>query len=382
MRRPSRSATAARGWCGRTRRPSSRERSTRAAGSTGATAGERRGRAAEGWSHGVLAFTGFVDLTAPKGTSGTLLLDPQNVIICKNCGEDDDGTSKIQVGTLEKELGQPNGKVIVTTGTSGSGEGNIVVNAPVTWDTNSSLTLSAYGNVILHDSLTSTGGGAIILRADNTGTGIGTVTFNGHFAGEDEFVQAHVSTSGQVSIFYNPGSYDGENKSTVTGGNPYSKFMEGDGKLTAYMLVNNVTDLQNIGKNLSGVYALGRDIDATGVNFTPIGSLKGPGFAQFTGIFDGQSFNGSGPTISNLTIASVDPNITSIGLFGVNSGTIQNLQLTNVSITANPKVAGPGQFVGTLVGQNFGLISNVSASGQIDGKNLAGMIAGGLVGQN
>ena len=36
-------------------------------------------------------------------------------------------------------------------------------------------------------------------------------------------------------------------------------------QFTAYMLVNNVTDLQNISTNLAGTYALGKDINAASV---------------------------------------------------------------------------------------------------------------------
>jgi filamentous hemagglutinin family protein len=107
--------------------------------------------------------------------------------------------------------------------------------------------------------------------------------------------------------------------------------------------------------------------------FVPIGSIGTP----FTG-----RFNGHNHTIAGLTIAPTDASVTSIGLFGANVGTIRNLNLIDVSITANPNVGLPGQFVGTVTGQNFGLISNVTASGTINGLDLAGVIAGGLVGQN
>src|SRR5262249_45897527 len=58
----------------------------------------------------------------------------------------------------------------------------------------------------------------------------------------------------------------------------------------------------------------------------------------------------------------------------------------NVSVTANPNLLPsiPGQFVGTLTGSNAGNIENVHVTGNstINGLNLTGVIAGGLVGQN
>ena len=67
-------------------------------------------------------------------------------------------------------------------------------------------------------------------------------------------------------------------------------------QLTQYMLVNNATNLQNIATNTNGNYALGRDItDFTNVpNFVPIQTFNG-------------KFDGLNQTITNLTIAPVNP---------------------------------------------------------------------------
>ena len=81
------------------------------------------------------------------------------------------------------------------------------------------------------------------------------------------------------------------------------------------MLVNTAANLQDIGTNLAGTYALGKDIDATSIpNFAPIGSVS----SRFTGILDGNGGLGLNYTISNLTIAPTAPSATSvsIGMFG------------------------------------------------------------------
>src|SRR5262249_4572146 len=133
-------------------------------------------------------------------------------------------------------------------------------------------------------------------------------------------------------------------------------------QLTAYMLVNNATDLQNVSTNVGGIYALGRDIDAGSIpNFAPI--------PNFTGLFDGQ-----GQTIANLTIASTTQNV---GLFSSigSAGVVRNLNLTDVAVSALNS-----QFVGALAGTNAGTISNISATGIV--QVGSGSTAGGLVGQN
>ncbi len=110
-------------------------------------------------THGVLDFTGIADLTAPKGATGTLLLDPYDIVI--STGMESGGsfsggvwtptaTSVINNTTLESQLAISN--VIISTGgagSPGSDAGNITVSAPISWLSNSSLTLEAYNSIFL-----------------------------------------------------------------------------------------------------------------------------------------------------------------------------------------------------------------------------------------
>jgi len=254
-----------------------------------------------------LAFTGKVDTSAPMGKTGDLLLDPYNVIIDSNgSGSISGGSftptaddSHIGASVIAAALSTNN--VTITTGGAGSPgtqAGNITIdgNTTLSWNSANTLTLSAYNNISFgyNSSVTSTGGGNVVLRADNSGTGSGTVFF-GEGSG--------VVTSGAVSIFYNPRSYTDSYTKSDSSGNPYSSFVTGGGTLIAYMLVNNVENLQTIQSNLSGNYALSKDIDATSTaswnenqGFTPIGSIGNSG--GFTGRFDGQNY-----TITGLAIA-------------------------------------------------------------------------------
>src|SRR5262249_60188908 len=129
---------------------------------------------------------------------------------------------------------------------------------------------------------------------------------------------------------------------------------------------------------LSSNYVLANDINASGTSnwnakagFVAIGNDE----TSFGGTFDGQ-----GHAISGLTIASAAP---SVGLFGVNDGTIQNVRLLNASISAT----GASQFVGALVGTNTGSIINASATGTVGNPKDASIgdatgAYGGLVGLN
>jgi filamentous hemagglutinin family protein len=311
----------------------------------GASAGD--GGFVETSGHQQLNFNGTVDTSAPNGARGTLLLDPQDVTIGSS------GTWIVSVANLQNALAS--GNVIVATG-SGSGNGDITVAQSVNWNNASALTLSAYRNIAVNANLTSTGGGAVNLHADNTGIGTGTVTFgNG----------ATVSTSGAVSIFYDPTSYSSPTN--------YAGNVIGGGIVNAYMLVNTVGDLQNVQNNLSGTYALGANINAGGAVVAPIGDEN----HSFQGLFDGQ-----GHTINGLTITSTG---IFVGLFAyiAADGTVRNVGLTNLSVNAPL-----GYDVGGLVGRNLGTISGSFTTGSVSGAagnnipGLVGIAVGGLAGWN
>jgi filamentous hemagglutinin family protein len=167
---------------------------------------------------------------------------------------------------------------------------------------------------------------------------------------------------------------------TISGGS-FLRASGGNGSTGSPYQIVDVYGLQGIGSSstlLASNYALANNIDATGTanwngagGFVPIGT---------NGNWFGGSLDGNGHTINGLSIAPTGSNANSIGLFAANDGTIQNLGLTNVSITANANVA--YQFVGTLAGQNFGTISNVTVGGtsSIKGGTITGITAGGLVG--
>ena len=148
--------------------------------------------------------------------------------------------------------------------------------------------------------------------------------------------------------------------------------------------ITNAHQLQLMAMNLNANYKLANDINLASALANPSGMWSSQGFSpvgQPSNGFAG-SFDGRGNTISGLAIAPTDPGVNNIGLFGFNTGIIRNVSLTDVSITANPNADAPSQFVGALVGQNFGMISNVSVTGTVNGGTSSGVIAGGLVGQN
>ncbi|MBI1203511.1 MAG: filamentous hemagglutinin N-terminal domain-containing protein, partial [Rhodopseudomonas sp.] len=368
------------------------------AGALDVTGINGQGGFAEVSGHRLLDFTGTVDLAGTAG-AGTLLLDPENITI--SSGSDSGVTasggtytagadsSVLSVATLQAALAS--GNVIVTTGgvgSAGAQAGDITVANDVTWSSGNSLTLDAYRNIAVNANVTNTAGAAVTLRADNSGTGTGTVTFG---------VGNTISTSGAVAFYYNPtGSNVTVNTVKYSSGSQtnYSGNVTGGASLTSYMLVNTVFDLQNIRNNLTGVYALGRDIDASvtsswnsGAGFVSIGTdgaggvWNGSAFDTNTSSssllgFTGQ-FDGLGHSINGLTVNLPDVNYG--GLFGYSRGQISNVNIVNAHVLATAWAAG-------LVGRNYGTISNSSSNGTIvetsSGANSGTGSTGGLAGSN
>ena len=291
------------------------------------------------------------------GQGGNWLLDPADLLI--------DATL---AGTIENSLATSN-VTEQTTASGTAGTGDITVASNITWASGNSLTLSAYKDIILNAGISNTGAGNLTLRADNTSSGTGTISGAGviNFSG----------STGNVALLYNPSSYSSPtsyaaNFGSVNGAWTPPADASVSSQYTAYMLVNNVTNLQNIENNFSstGIYALGTDIDASSnTNFQPIAAGQ-----NFQGILDGMGHTIDQFTISNHT-TSDEGIFSQVGPNGI----VRNLNMTNVSI------GGPsGSFkAGAIVGSNIGTIVNDTSSGTIlAGSGSSILRAGGLVGSN
>jgi filamentous hemagglutinin family protein len=296
---------------------------------------------------------------ASNGITGTWLIDPTDFIIA-------DATSTRNKTGAEIAAYLASTNLEIKTLNSGTGNGDIFVNDSIIWNTPNKLTLTAYRHININAPINADGGGSIKLRADSEGRSVGIVNFG-------MFGRVSVNNNGAVGIYYNPVSYTDTATKSDGSGNPYSSkvfLIGGSSKLTAYMLVNNVTQLQAMNSNLNGNYALGKNIiDASdtknwngGAGFKPIGSA--------TNFFTGQ-LNGLGQTINNLTINR--PLEDYVGLFGYiapSGGGIQNVGMLGGSVTGHDNT-------GALVGFNLGaLISNSYASTNVTGNNNVGGLVG------
>ena len=276
-----------------------------------------------------------INLSAAHGNTGIWLLDPTDLTLSDNAASNSPTVSNINVTDLMNALATAN--VAIQTTVSGSGGlGDIMVMNDINWSAATTLTLTAYHDVIINNgvTITNSSGGGLTLRADNSGTGSGTVMFNG--SGKVNF-----TSGGIVNIYYNPVSYTSpmDYTSAVTGVTP-----------TAYMLVNNASDLTNISTNLNGNYALGTNVTLA-TNFTPLGNATTP----YSGSFDGQGFS-----ISGLTISDATPHA-NLGLFGYTSGaSVANVNLVDITISETAAASSIGSLIGTGINTK---INNATVSG-------------------
>jgi large exoprotein involved in heme utilization and adhesion len=106
--------------------------------------------------HVKVADGAVVTTLAPSGSTGTWLIDPTDFnIVAGNAAQT---TSGIGSGTLASILASTNFAVMTVAG--GTENGDINVNAAVSWSANTTLTLTAANNININQAITATGASA------------------------------------------------------------------------------------------------------------------------------------------------------------------------------------------------------------------------------
>ncbi|GAB4391956.1 MAG: hypothetical protein Tsb005_03910 [Gammaproteobacteria bacterium] len=315
----------------------------------------------------VLVYGGTVDLRAPNGEFGDLLLDPYNLTIQDTSSQtigQNNGTftsftsnandSVLSASVLNSALELAN--VLVQTGTGGAQAGDITVAAGtvISWAASTTLTLLAANTVSVEGSIVNTGSGNLNIIAQGVPTlGSTSATIN--------IIGSIVLNDGDVNFFYNP-------LSPFPNGDAFINITTTNGAFTPYILINNAAQLQAIGGS-SNAFALSGDIDLNGVNFTSL--------SNFGGILDGGALLNAQFQDGTYIIRDLNINQSTtdnVGLFAqtTESAIIRNLLLSDVTVVGEDNV-------GAVVGTNLGTIDNVHVTGTVTGRTTN---IGGLVGLN
>lgn len=348
-----------------------------------------------------------VNLSAPRGTVGTWLLDPTNIYIANSLadsgmpGSDSSantpsgsnpttfaasGTpanSLLLVSTLQNALNTSN--VLVTTQSSGTAAGDINIVDPITWSTQTTLTLRAYGNINFNANASinnsANNAGLILMAGKDNLSPIATQTVN--FLGTGTQINL-TGNNATVNIYYNsltlgsPTDFSSHiNLPGVGSSQTVYQFINGLGSDTD-MTQSTLASLSNNSALWGDNFALNADINANntslgwngGAGLSPIGNQAN----NFHGKFDGQGY-----TINNLFINNSTGG-TDVGLFGdINNSTIQNVNVTNANVThSNIWSVDDGILVGQMNGNS--LVDNVFVSGTMSTAALNYNRVGGIIG--
>ncbi|MEP7246465.1 MAG: YDG domain-containing protein, partial [Gammaproteobacteria bacterium] len=268
-----------------------------------------------------------ISTAAPAGAAGEWLIDPVDFTVAAS-GGDMTGTA------LSAALSGSNVTIQSTAGASGTA-GDVNVNDDVSWSANK-LTLNAQGN--------------ISINAGMNGSGSASVAF--------VYGQGAVAAgnTGRLNVRVPVNLPAGANLSTLVGS---------DGSVVSYSVISTMAGLQAINAGLTGNYALGSDLNASGFSgYVPLGDSTTP----FSGIF-----NGLAHTISNLNVSR---NVDNGGLFGYTdtAALITSLRMSNTVVSTGSRFN-----AGSLVGFNNGTVRDVYSTGVTIS---APRQAGGLVGWN
>ncbi|WP_321348703.1 MBG domain-containing protein [Halopseudomonas oceani] len=271
-----------------------------------------------------------VTTKANNGSTGEWLIDPTDFTI--NAGSDALTDSGIGAATLSANLEDSNIRLATVDG--GTENGDIYVDAAVTWNADTTLTLNAHNDININAAITAQGAnGKVALQYGQATTDGGTADYH---------INAPIN---------------------LQSGNNFTTQKGSTGSVINYIVVNDAAALQAMNSDLAANYAVGSNIDLGSIsNWQPVG-----GSDRFTG-----TFNGLGHTLSNLTIDRSSTDF--VGLFGATASgsVIRDIGLVGGSISGRAHVGG-------LVGVNSGIISNAYATGSVKGSINQ---VGGLVGFN
>jgi filamentous hemagglutinin family protein len=332
-----------------------------------------------------LAFAGAADLSAARGAVGMLLLDPFDVTIADapGSGEEpgDPPTSDdwvVDAAALTTALASAD--VTVTTGAEDPGDqdGDITVAAPLSWQSEFTLTLDAFADISIENAIEAPEGGLTLTASGEilTPNDLGAIDVGTFIVTAGDWVQTGPALP----------PFEATDFRIVEG--TFLRAAGGDGGAAAPYQIVDAYGLQGIGTSLELLdsdFVLANDIDATGTagwnNFEDSeGGIDGfdpIGFSEelaFNGTFDGAGF-----TIEGLFVDRPFDGL--VGLFAATGAdaVVQNVDLAGVDLTG-------GGLVGGVAGLNAGLIEQASVTGTVasDGSffELSDVAAGGIAGEN
>ena len=309
-------------------------------------------------SGATVKFTGTVDLTAPGGATGNLLLDPTTFTVAASGGDETGAAVSATLQTANLTLNADNTVTIndgitwtsgatLTLSTNTAGSSSIAINAPIL-GVNGGLTISAAGSDPITTGASGTVDVANFILQSGTWSQIGSLP---------AFIASHDFELQGSSTFERFAGVDAANGNADEITDVYG--LQGLASPSGNLLTSNAELVSNIDASRTAVWN-------SGAGFVPIGENAS---GLYTGVFNGQ-----GHTINGLFINR--PSTPNVGLFGdISSATIENVGVTNVQVSGDPT---SGSFTGALVGFSLlGAINDAYTTGSVGGGDSVGGLLGG-----
>lgn len=272
-----------------------------------------------------------VNTLAANGRHGTWLIDPQDFTIGDAPGDDMSGS------VLSNSLEQGNVTIQSVAGAR-SGAGDIHVNTPIVWGTNTTLTLTAENSILFASVPNGAQQAYVSAAGDNAGLAL-------NFGNRYQLGENTISLSG-----FTP-------RVTING-KPFTVLNASLGATGRF--------------DPAGNYVLVGDVDAggtayanNGLGWEPLGTVSTP--------FSGQ-FHGFGHVIRNLSINR--PGSSDVGFIGALTGTVRDLGLVDPDVVGGERT---GALVGSVRSGTAAILNTYVAGGSVISGGGSGT-AGGLVG--
>ena len=332
-------------------------------GDEGATnvAGEITAKGANGAGGTIETSGGTLEIGAAKidASGGSWLVDPTNLVITSAAADTiSDALATSDVTEQTTASGYTDDSGLANT-SSGAGNITLVSNAVISWSSAHTLTLDAYHDLVLKGlisldsgTLNLQAGAAITVSGEVDVTGAGTVNLSAAVDTSTipgkSLLQLSFPTSGLIDF----GPSDNGGALNING--------------QAYTLVYDYSDLPAL-SGVPGNYAIATDLLA------PRGST-GSVIAELDGTLEGLGHVLEAPHLYSSE--------TNVGVVGVNLGTIRDLGSLD-GLSQSPSYSSFN--VGTLVGENDGLVANSFSTSSIltfSAKSPCNCAVGGLVGKN
>lgn len=363
-----------------------------------------------------LAFAGTVDVTSANGTGGTVLFDPENIILnnttqvapTNNANGTPDvafadapvaGTTTIQIndvrGFSELYLQATNDITVANTlsmFTDNSvfleANNDINVNAEISTRGTGAITLNADNNVNINGRLNSYGSGAINVTADADSNGTGDININQRvFArtGGINFNAANVVSTTTAGYLQTQGNVNQDSSdinmtasNTInmasniisTGRNSAAGFdgvSGGDVNLAAAGAIT-VNNISAYGGNGGTGNTAGGDAGTITIQSTAAGDINTGTLNARNGVARGTGAGGATASI-NITNANGDVDTKNLYVHGNTNGNAGEINVTasngNITATGSVYASGGGTAAGSIAAGGNGGNINMNASGDV-----------------